>query len=38
MVSFEEMIKAMELRDVLLKFLVRAHAFTKSNGFDMDEF
>ena len=38
MVSFEEMIKSLELRDVLIKFLTRSHkSIKKSTGFDMDQ-
>jgi hypothetical protein len=37
MVSFEEMLKSLELRDVLLKFLQRSHGYLKSTyGIDMD--
>ena len=37
MVSFEEMIKSLELRDVLIKFLISAHKAIKDIlGFDLD--
>ena len=37
MVSFEEMIKSWELRDILLKFLINAHKSIKgSSGIDLD--
>jgi hypothetical protein len=39
MVSFEEMIKSLELRDVLIKFLQFSHGKLNSSlGFDMDKF
>ena len=38
MVSFEEMIKSLELRDVLIKFLKHSHRYIKANyGYDLDQ-
>ena len=37
MVSFEEMIKSLELRDVLIRFLRHSHGFlNKGAGIDLD--
>ena len=36
MVSFEEMVKNLELRDVLIRFLRLSHGYLGKSGIDID--